>query len=167
MASGFTIGAFTIGGFGTTHHQTGAQGVPPSPPAGVSFPLAEATMVTASGSPGVGACTASNLGTGLAPTALTSGANTTICLTTSAGGFALGDLAYIVDVQWATNATVSTTFEVQVFLSVSPSAHDLLATSYVQTSATITSPEVAVFTADLTQSSDTSVAGFNVLVTEI
>jgi hypothetical protein len=167
LVTGFTIGALTLGGFGSSPRQANAQVVIPGPPAGLTFPLDEATFVTASSSPAAGACTASNLGTPADPTPLVSGENTTICMATVAGGFALGDTAYILDLEWNTTAAISTTFEVQVFVSVSPSAHDVLVTSYVNTTATISAPEIATYAIDLTAADDTGVTGFNVLVTQL
>lgn len=166
MVGGFAIGTLTVGSFSSSPHQTGASNLAPSGPAGVSFPLAEATMVTLTSHPGVGDCVSSNLGTLSAPTPLTSGTNTTLCLSTPVAGFVEGDTVFILDIQWNSSAVVSTTFEVQVFLAVNPSSNDVLATSFVSTSATIASPEVAVFALDLTQSTDYAITGFNVLVTQ-
>ncbi|HTT15874.1 MAG TPA: hypothetical protein VMH49_00735 [Thermoplasmata archaeon] len=167
LIAGFAVGALTFGTFGNSPRQTSATSVTPNAPTGVTFPLVEATMVTASSSPATGDCASSNLGTAGAPTALASGTNTTICLSTAAGGYALGDLTYILDVEWDTTADAATTFEVQVFFAVTPTANDVVQTAYVQTSGTITSPEVGVFALDLTQSGDNSVTGFTVIVTEL
>lgn len=167
LLTGFTIGALTLGGFGSSPRQASAQVVIPGPPAGLTFPLAEAVFVTASSSPAVGACAASNLGTQLSPTPLVNGKNTTICLATVTDGFALGDTAYILDLEWNKTAAISTTFEVQVFISASPSSNDVLVTSFVNTTATITTEEIATFAIDLTAADDSGVTGFNVLVTQL
>lgn len=166
LVAGFTLGALTIGGFTSAPQQATATGVT-SPPTGLSFPLVEATLVTGSSTPGAGACTVSNLGTKLSPTPLTDGTNTTICLSTSGGGFALGDILYILDVAFASTAAVSTTFEIQVFLSVTPSASDIVQTAYVQTSATIATGETATLAVDLTQASGTSLNGFAIIATQL
>ena len=167
LIAGFAVGTLTFGGFGNSPRQTSATSVTPNAPVGVWFPLVEATLVTASSQPAVGDCVSSNLGTEGSPTALTSGVNTTICMSTSADGFALGDLAYILDVEWNTTAVVSTTFEVQVFFAVTPTTGDLVQTSYVQTSPTITSPEIALYALDVTQAGDHGVTGFTVIVTQL
>jgi len=169
LGSGFAVGALTFGPFGFSPQQTGASGVPPPPPAGISFPLAELQLVSNNSSyapPHGGACATSNLGTNATPTALVNGTNTTICLSTHAGGFAVGDLVYIMDVAWNKTAALSTTFQVEVSLIVTPSANSFTATSYVKTSATIGTKEVATYAIDLTQANDTSIGHYSVLVTE-
>ncbi len=163
--SGYVVGVLTIGTFTYNPHQTSVTGSP-SPPPGVSFPLATEVLVTATSSPAAGACTASNLGTPASPTALTSGTSTTVCLTTSPSGYALGDSAYVVEVSWNASAASSTTFEVEVFFALTPSSSDIIAASYVQTSATISGTEIGVFAIDLTQSGAQSLNGFNVIVTQ-
>jgi hypothetical protein len=167
LLSGYTIGAITLGGFGSVPHQATATSLAPVPPVGVSFPLAEAGLPGAKAMPAAGACTASNLGTQNSPAALVNGKNTTICLTNSAGGFANGDLLYILDVSFDPTAPTATVFEVQVFLAVTPTANDLVDTAFVNTTVAISSTEVATFAADLTQSSDTSLDGFTVIVTQL
>jgi hypothetical protein len=169
LSSGFAFGALTFGPFAFSPQQTGASGAPPPPPVGISFPLAQLQLVSNNSSappPRAGACATSNLGTNGTPTALVNGTNTTICLSTHGGGYALGDLAYILDVSWNKSAALSTTFQVQVSLIVSPSANSFTATAYVKTSATITSHEGATFAIDLTQANDTAINHYSVLVTE-
>jgi len=167
LLSGYTIGAITLGGFGSVPHQATATSLAPVPPGGVSFPLAEAKLASPTSVPATGACTSSNLGTEGSPAPLVNGKNTTICLTNSAGGFATGDLLYILDVSFDPTAPTGTIFEVQVFLSVTPTANNLVDTAYVNTTATIAATEVATFAADLTQASDTSLNGFTVIVTQL
>lgn len=165
IVAGYAAAILTVGGFGYTPHQTSVTGVP-TPPVGVGFPLVEEVAVGSAGAPPAGACTVSNLGTPTSPTPLTSGTNTTICLSTSAGGFALGDAVYLTAVSWNSSAAHGTTYQVQVFYSVTPVTKDILATSYVSTSATITATEEAVFVADLPQSGALAVNGFSIIVTE-
>ncbi len=168
LITGFTLGALTLGAFGSTPHQATVSSLTPGAPPGLTFPLAEATMVEPTGSPAVGDCVASNVGTEVSPTPLVNGQNTTICLTAVAGGFALGDLVYVFDVSWNGSAALSTTFEVQLFVSVAPSVHDVLETSYVNTTATVPSPdEIATFSLDLTAGGDSAVAGYNIIVTQL
>lgn len=166
LSAGFAVGTLTFGSFGFMPHQAGASGVPPSPPAGISFPLAEAELASATSTPAAGACVTSNLGTNATPTQLVNGTNTTICLSTHSGGFSIGDTIYIMEVAWNASAPLSMTFQVQVYLGVSPSANSIVVTSYIETSAAITSHEGAVFAFDLSQSSDTAITGFTVLVTQ-
>lgn len=167
LVAGLTVGALTLGSFSFTPHQTGATGVPPSPPDGVSFPLAEAQLVTASTTPAAGACNKTNLGTEAKPTNLTNGANTTVCLSSSSNGFALGDAVYLIEVSWNASAPLSVEFEVQVYFGTTPAVNSVAVTSYVLTTATITSYEGAIFVFDLTQSGDSSVTGFSALVTQL
>jgi len=168
LGSGFAVGALTFGPFAFSPQQTGATGTPPPPPTGISFPLAEAQLVSNNNSSlvHVGGCASSNLGTNATPTALVNGTNTTICLTSHGGGYALGDLVYVLYVAWNKTAALSTTFQVEVSLIVSPSANSFTAASYVKTSATIASHEGALFVADLTQANDTALNHYSVLVTE-
>ena len=168
LLAGFTIGTLTVGTFGSTPRQTSATGIVPGGPSGVEFIEAEYVMIPSSGAdtPVAGDCPSSNLGSALAPTPLANGVNTTLCLSTSVTGFALGDLAYVLQVGWNQTSSVSTTFEVQVYLTVTPATNDLVATSYVATSSAITANESAIYTVDLTQSSISSISGFSVLVTQ-
>jgi len=167
LSAGFAVGSLTFGAFGFSPHQAGASGVPASPPSGISFPLAEGILVSATSVPAEGACATSNLGTNVTPTALTNGSNTTICLSTHAGGFALGDIVYILDVSWNSTAPLSTVFEVQVYMGVVPTTNSFTATAYVKTSASITAFEGATLALDMTQTGDTGPTGFSVLVTQL
>lgn len=164
--TGFTLGSLVIGSFSSTSQQTAAYGVPSAPP-GISWVSAEAQLVTPTSVPETGSCTTSNLGTALAPTALVNGAATAICLSTSAGGFATSDLVFALNISWNTSAAVNTTFKVQIAIDVTPTANDVLVTSYVKTSTTITTSEEAVFALDISQSTDTSVTEFSALVTQL
>jgi len=167
LLGGFAFGAITVGGFGSVPRQATATSLAPIPPAGVGFPLAEAKLASATSSPPTGSCTTANLGTRSSPELLTSGTNLTLCLTTPAAGFAVGDLLYILDVSFNTSAPTSTVFEVQAFLSVAPTANDIVATGFIETSTTISATEVACLAADLTQAGDSSVVGFTVIVTQL
>lgn len=167
LVAGLTVGALTLGSFSFTPHQAGAAGVPPSPPDGVSFPLAEASLVAASTNPAVGACNKTNLGTEAKPTNLTSGVNATLCLSSSTNGFALGDAVYLIEISWNASAPLSTEFEIQVYFGTTPTVNSVSVTSYILTTATITAYEGAVYVLDLTQAGDTSVTGFSVLVTQL
>ncbi len=167
VVAGFALGSFTFGSFGFIPKQTGASGVAPGAPAGVQFPLAEATFVTPSSTPATGACTTTNLGTNLTPNHLTSGAAVGICLNAFSGGYLTGDTMWILEVLWNTSATVSTLFNVSIFESTTPATDSILATAWVETSATITANETAIFAVDLSQSTISSVNTFNVLVTEV
>lgn len=164
--AGFTIGSLVLGGFSSTPSQAGAYGIPNAPP-GISFVEAEAQFVNATSVPAAGACIASNLGTLAAPTVLTSGASTALCLTTSATGYASGDTVYILEVSWNSSAAVSTTFKVQVSIDVLPATNDISVTSYVNTSATISPSEQAIYSVDMTQAGDTGVTQFAMLVTQL
>jgi len=164
--TGFTLGSLVIGSFASTSQQTAAYGVPTSP-AGVSWVSAGAQLVTPTSPPETGSCTVSNLGTLATPTALTNGVTTPICLSTSAGGFATSDIVFALNISWNASATVNTTFKVQVAIDVTPTANDVLVTSYVKTSLTITTSEQAIFALDISQSSDTSVTEYSALVTQL
>ena len=165
MVAGYAAAVLTIGGFNYSPHQASATGVP-TPPPGVGFPLADELLVGSPGAPAAGSCTASNLGNASSPTPLTSGTNKTLCLTSSTNGFTLGDTAYVTDVSFNQSAALGTTFEVQVFYSLTPASKDILVTGYVSTSATISATEVAVFAADLSQIGAPSLNGFSVIVTQ-
>jgi hypothetical protein len=160
------MGSFIIGSFSSSPPQSSAGGIPNAPP-GVSFVFAEAQIVNATTVPAAGACAASNLGTSASPTNLTSGTVTALCLSSAVGGFSAADLMYTLEIAWNTTAANATAFKVQVSLDVTPTAHDIAVTSYVKTSATITSAESAVYALDLTQSGDTGVTQFSVLVTQL
>ncbi|MGB6500234.1 MAG: hypothetical protein WBG19_02375 [Thermoplasmata archaeon] len=166
MTSGFATAAFVLGTFNSNPFQSSASGTPNAPP-GVSYVLARAYEVNATGVPAAGACVTSNLGTLVAPTALVDGAATGICLNTPALGFGTGDIMYVFEVQWSNLAAVSTTFQVQIGVDVTPAANDVVVASYVQTSATITTSEQAIFALDMTAASDTSVVQFNILMTQL
>ena len=166
VSSGFAAGAFLIGTFGSVPNQAAAQGAPQAPP-GVTFVLAQAEVVGAGTTPATGACTASNLGTVATPTALTDGTNTGICLSTSATGFAGGDLMYVLELSFGPTAALSTQFQVQIGVGVTPSANSVTAVSVVETSATITNYENATYALDLAQKGDTSIVQFSLLVTQL
>jgi hypothetical protein len=166
LIGGFTLGSITIGGFGSTPRQATATAVALAP-AGVGFPLAEAKIASVSSVPPQGSCTTPNLGTRISPDLLVSGTNSTLCLTTSLTGFSSGDLLYILDVSFNLSAPVSTHFQIDVFLSMTPAANDLVATGYVETSATIAATEVVTLAADLTQAGDGGIVGFTVIVTQL
>ncbi len=171
LITGFTLGALTLGSFSSAPHQATVSSLAPSAPAGLTFPFVGAAMVEPTGSPSVGECTASNLGTELSPTALVDKTNSTVCLSAVAGGFSLGDLVYLFDISWNSSAATHTIFEIQLFVSVVPSTHDVLLTSYVNTTATIaaspSAPEIATFTLDLTAGGDSAVAGYNIIVSQL
>lgn len=166
ITSGFAVAAFTIGTFSSNPLQSAATGTPNAPP-GVTYPLAEAQLVNATTVPAAGACTTSNLGHLATPTALVSAVNTAICLNTPAAGFATSDYMYIFEISWSSTSAISTIFEVQIGVDVVPVTNDFVATSYVETSATISTTEEATYALDLTAASDTSVVQFNVLVTQL
>jgi len=166
VTSGFATAAFVLGTFSSNPFQSSASGTPSSPP-GVTYPLAEAQLVNATTTPAAGGCVTPDLGTLAVPTALTSGAKTAICLNTPASGFGSGDIMYILEVQWSSLAATSTEFQVQIGVDVTPSTNDVVAVSYVETSATIAVSEEAIFALDLTAASDTSVVQFNVLITQL
>lgn len=163
--TGFTLGSLVIGTFSSTSQQTAAYGIPSAPP-GVAWVSAEAQLVTPTSAPVTGSCTAPNLGTVAAPTALAQGTTTPICLSTSVDGFATSDLVFALNISWGPTAATSTTFQVQIAIDVTGSS-DVLATAYVQTSPTITTSEQAIFALDLSQSSVTSVTEFSALVTQL
>ncbi len=165
FVAAFAVGSFVLGPFGSTHPQSSAGGAP-TPPTGVSYVSAGAAVVGATSVPPTGACTASNLGTDLSPTALVNNTTTVLCLSSSLTGFAAADVMYTWVLAWNSSAAPSTIFEVQVSVSVSPSTNNLLATSYVETSPSPVN-DTAVYAVDLTQSSDTSVQSYNFLVTEL
>jgi hypothetical protein len=166
ITSGYALGAFIIGSFGSSPPQSSAQGTPTAPP-GLTYVLAEAQVVNATNLPAQGSCTTSNLGSLATPTLLTNGAKTGICLNTAVAGFTSGDLMYVFSVSWGTSAAVSTIFEIQVGVDVTPSTNDVVATSYLETSATITVSEGAVFGLDLTAAGDTGVVSYSILVTQL
>jgi hypothetical protein len=159
------VGAFVIGSFGSVPPQSSAGGIPHAPP-GVTFVQAEAVLVNGTSTPATGNCSASNIGTPGAPTVLSNGNATAICLSTHTGGYALGDQAYTLEVAWSSAAANATVFEVQVSMVTSPASHSN-ATTYLKTSTHITSSEEAVFSIDMTQLNVTAVASFNVLVTQL
>lgn len=166
ITSGFAVGAFVIGSFSSNPFQSSAVGTPNAPP-GLSYVLAEAEIVNATNIPVAGSCVTSNLGHLATPTALTDGTATGICMNAPAAGFATGDTMYIFEVSWSNTAAVSTVFEVQLGVVVSPGANDVVETSYVETSATITVSEQAIFALDLTAAGDSQVVSFNVLTTQL
>jgi hypothetical protein len=164
--AGYTLGSLVLGGFGSSPPQSAAYGIP-NAPTGVSFVQAELQFTNGTTSPATGSCTAANLGNLTAPTGLTSGVATPLCLSHSATGFAAGDAVYILQIQFNTTALNSTVFKVQVSIDVTPSANDISVTSYLKTSAAISSPEQATYGFDLIQSGDTAVNNFAVLVTQL
>jgi len=161
-----SLGSFTFGSFSSVPNQSSAGGIPNAPP-GVTFPLAEAQLVNSTTVPASGACVTSNLGTSTSPTRLSNGNATGICMKTVVGGFAPGDTMFTMEISWSSVAHNATVFKLQVSMSVTPSANDVSVVSYINTSATITSSEQAIYALDLNQASDTSVTGFSVLVTEL
>jgi hypothetical protein len=165
FVAAFAVGSLVIGSFGTTLPQTSAGGIPNAPP-GVSFVSAEAQVVGNSSLPATGGCNASNLGTHGSPTTLPNGTPTALCLSSSVDGFAAADLMYAWVISWNASAVASTIFEVQISIAVSPSNHNLLATSYVETSAAAVNG-TAVYALDLTQSSDSAVQSYSFLVSQL
>jgi hypothetical protein len=163
---GYALGSFVLGGFSSAPPQSAASGVPNAPP-GVTFVQALAMPVNSSTSPATGGCTASNIGNATVPTNLTDGAATAICLSHSVGGFGAGDTMYVLEVSWNATASNSTVFKVQVSIDVTPSTNDVSVTSYVRTSATITTSEQAVFAVDMLQAGDTAVTGYSMLMTQL
>lgn len=166
LGGGYAVGAFILGSFLSTPSQISAAGVPQAPP-GVSAALAEAQIVNATTVPATGACTVSNVGTQAAPTALTNDSSTGICLSTNATGFGAGDLMYILELTFNHTAAVSTEFEAQIAIDMTPSSHDVFVSSFVKTSANITVSESAIFAVDMIESGDTGVVSFSVLITEL
>jgi len=160
------MGAFVIGSFAYNPFQSSAQGAP-MPPPGVSYVQAAAEIVGPTTTPATGACVSSNLGTLATPTALTDGANTGICLSTSVSGFSSGDTMYVFEISFSHLAANATIFQVQLGVSVTPSANDVVVTSFIETSPAITVYENATFGIDMTESSDTSIVSFGVLVTQL
>jgi len=164
--AGYALGSFVLGGFNSSPPQSAASGIPNAPP-GVSFVSAEAQFVNSTSNPATGACTAANLGNLTVPVALVSGAATSICLSHSAGGYAAGDIDYTLEVSWNNTAANATIFKVQVSIEVTPATNDLSLTTYVKTSATITTSEQAIYAVDMIQAGDTAVTGYAMLVTEL
>jgi len=159
-----SVGSLVFSTFASVPQQTGATGIPNAPP-GVSFPLAEGQVVSGTSTPATGGCSVGNLGTLTSPTLLTDGATTALCLNTPVGGFAAADDMFELEIAWS-HAAANGSFKLQVSIDVTPSANDVGATSYVNTSA-ITVSEQAFYALDLTQAGDTSVTGFSVLVTQL
>jgi hypothetical protein len=166
VASGFAVGAFVIGSFGSTPLQSSAFGAP-MPPPGLSYVSAQAQIVGPTTVPAAGACVASNIGTLGTPTALANGTNTGICLSTNASGFLTGDTMYTLEISFSHLAANSTIFEIQIGIDVTPSGHSIAVTSYLKTSASIVSQENATFALDLTESGDISVVQYGLLVTQL
>ncbi len=164
--SGAVLGAFVIGTFTSNPPQSAASGVPQAPP-GVSFVLAKANPVNGTSIPAAGACTTSNLGTLGTPTALTDAGTVGICLNAPVAGFTAGDIMYDFEINWGTSAAPSTIFEVQLGIDIVPSANDVVATSYVETSATLATGDNAVFAVDMTAAGDTSLTSYTILVTQL
>jgi hypothetical protein len=161
-----SVGSFVFSTFASVPQQTGATGIPNAPP-GVTFPLAEAQVVNATTVPAAGGCSAGNLGTLASPTLLTNGASTALCLNAPGGGFSAADQMFTLEIAWSHAAANATIFKLQVSVDVTPTAYDVSATSYVNTSAAITVSEQAVYALDVTQAGVTSVTGFSVLVTQL
>jgi len=167
LIGGIALGSFTFGNFSNIPRQSSVSGLAPGAPPGLSYPLAEDELVSPSTTPATGNCTATNLGTDLSPTHLINGQLTPICLSASVSGYSTGDSMWIIEVSWNSSAVPSMLFNVTVFEQTTPTANDILATAWVETSATITTAETAVLAVDLTQSGDSSVDGFTVLVTQV
>ena len=161
-----SVGSLVLSSFASTPRQAGASGLLNAPP-GLSFPLAEAQPVNATTIPAAGACISSNLGTLAIPTLLSNGVAVGLCLNTPAGGFAPADMMFIMEISWSSAAANATVFKLQVSVDVTPSANNVNATSYVNTSRTISTSEQAIYALDMTQALDTSVTGFSVLVTQL
>jgi len=164
--AGFTLGSLVLGGFASAPPQSVAQGIPNAPP-GVSFVLAEAILVNGTSIPATGACATSNLGNLSVPTALVSGTSTAMCANTFAGGYGSGDVVYTLEASWNATAANATIFKVQVNFVVTPATNDVSITSYVKTSASIASPEQAIYSLDLTKAGDTAENSYTMLVTEL
>jgi len=161
-----SVGSFVLSTFGSVPPQSSAGGIPNAPP-GVFFVEASAVIVNATSTPAAGQCAASNLGTPTSPTLLTNGVTTGLCMSHQVGGFAAADTMYTLEISWTSAAANATMFKLQVSIDVTPSANDLSLTSYVNTSATISTSESAVYALDMTESGDTSVTGFSTLVTQL
>jgi hypothetical protein len=164
--SGYAAGAFVISSFQSVPAQGSAWAAPQSPP-GLTYPVSEAEIVSASTVPATGACTAINFGNLTNPIALTNGTVTPICTTSAVTGYGQGDTMYVYEITLSHAALVSTTFEIQLGVDVVPTANDIVATVYVATSAVITVSESAIFAIDMTQVGDTSLVSVNVLVTQL
>jgi hypothetical protein len=168
LIGGFTLGSFTFGSFGYIPRQSSASGNAPGSPAGLSFPLAEAQLVSVSTAPAAGNCTATNLGTNASPIHLSNGNYTGICMTAvPAGGYAPGDTMWVLEVSWNASGTPLTSFQLRVTVDVTPATNDVAVVAYVETSATITTFETAVLAVDLTQAGDSSVGSFSILATQL
>ncbi|HTW55692.1 MAG TPA: hypothetical protein VMG36_04505 [Thermoplasmata archaeon] len=166
VSSGFVVGAFVIGSFGSSPHQSSVFGAPTAPP-GLSYVAAQAEIVSPSTTPAAGACVTSNLGTIGTPTLLVNGTTTAICLSTNASGFTTGDTMYTFEVSFSHLAANATIFELQFGVDVTPGANDIVATSYVETSVSIVNSENATFAVDMTESGDTSLVQYGILVTQL
>lgn len=164
ILGGAALGAFTIGTFSRIPTQSSATGAP-QPPPGVSYVLAEATVIGPSSTPPAGSCTTPNLGTSGSPILLSDGNSTLLCLSTSATGFQASDVVYLLEIAWNRSALTSAEYKVAVAVSVTPSTNDVLATSFVKSSPTITVNETAVYALDLTQAGDTALNQYSVIVT--
>jgi hypothetical protein len=161
-----SVGSLVFSTFSSVPQQTGATGIPNAPP-GVSFPLAEGQVVSGTSTPATGGCAVGNLGTPTSPTLLTNGTSTVLCLNAPVGGFAAADDMFELEIAWSHAAANGTVFKLQISVDVTPSANDIAATSYVNTSVPIVVSEQAFYAVDLTQAGDTSITGFSVLVTEL
>jgi len=167
LIGGFTLGSFTFGTFGYIPRQSSASGTAPGSPAGLSFPLAEAQMVSPTTVPATGNCNATNLGNNSSPVRLSNGNLTGVCLNAAVGGFSTGDTMWIIEVSWNNTSTPSTLFQLKLFVGVTPSSNDVLAVAYVATSASITTFETVVLAVDLSKAGDSSIGSFNLLATEL
>ena len=163
---GFVLGSLALGWSTPAPRQNTSYGLVGAVP-GVSFALAQATVVNSSTTPAAGGCAVANLGNVTAPVGLASGAADPVCLSAATGGYSPGDVMYLLEVSWDSKASNATLFRLTVSVGVTPSTNDIQETSYVRTSSTISSAEQAVYALDLFQAGDTSVTGFSVVVTQL
>ncbi len=164
ILGGAALAAFTIGTFSRSPTQSSATGVPQSPP-GVSYVLAEAVPIGPNTTPAAGSCKTPNLGTSVSPVLLTNGSSTVLCLSTSPSGFQSSDVVYVLEIAWNFTAMTSTEYRVDVAMGVTPASSDIIAESFVKTSATITVSETAIYAFDLSQAAITSLNQYTVIVT--
>jgi hypothetical protein len=164
--AGFALGLLTIGQFSNSPPQSTAYGVITSAP-GVSFVEAELELVNGTTVPATGGCLAPDLGTAAAPTPLVNAAASSLCLSSSAGGYAQGDEMFVLEIAWNATAANATLFKVQISVDVIPSVNDLVVTSYVKTTSAIAPSEQAVYSLDLGQAGDTSVVQYASVVTQL
>lgn len=163
---GFVLGSLALGWSAPAARQNTSYGMLDTVP-GVSFALAEASVVNSSTTPATGGCSVSDLGNATTPVGLANAEANPVCLSAASGGYAEGDVMYLLEVSWDSKASNATTYQVSVSVGVTPSTNDIQEVSYVRTSPTISPAEQAVYALDLFQAGDSSVTGFSVVVTQL